>query len=298
MILEYEDAGCVFWGMFLGYSQFAQFVFMRWFKRNPSMIRPRIGITCDLTKRKYLEEPKERDRHSLMGAYVHVIQKAGGIPFLLPSMDDEKDALAFIEILDALVISGGGHDIDPGIFGERPIPECSPPNRKRADFELSICRGALSRDLPVLGICGGVQVLNVAAGGTLVQDIAAQLEGALVHIPEDAEKETYTFHPIEVLPSKLEATIGPGEYTVNSHHHQSVKDLGSGMRIAARSPDGVIEAIECTSCRFVLGVQWHPESMAAYEYGDSHTSEHIFARLIDEAREFTMDAGTRRFELA
>ncbi|MEE9255777.1 MAG: gamma-glutamyl-gamma-aminobutyrate hydrolase family protein [bacterium] len=262
------------------------------------MIRPRIGITCDLTQRKFPEEPKERDRHSLMDAYVHCITKAGGIPILLPSMEDEKDARSLIEMLDALVISGGGHDIDPELYGERHQPECGPPNAKRAGFELSICRGALSRDMPVLGICGGIQALNVAAGGTLIQDIGTQIDEPLPHIPEDTKKATYTYHPIEVLSSNLEATIGSGPYTVNSHHHQSVKDLGSGMRVAAQSPDGVIEAIECASCRFVLGVQWHPESMAAYGYGDSDTSEHIFARLIDEAREFATDAGARRFELA
>ncbi|HBK81425.1 MAG TPA: hypothetical protein DDZ83_17455 [Nitrospinae bacterium] len=262
------------------------------------MIRPRIGITCNLTKRRFPEEPFERDRHSLMDAYVHAISKAGGVPILLPSMEEEKDALSLIEVMDALVISGGGHDIDPEIFGEMRRPECGPPNAKRAGFELSICRGALSRDLPVLGICGGMQVLNVAAGGTLVQDIATQIDNPLVHLPEDTEKDTYTFHSIEALSSNLEATIGSGPHTVNSHHHQSVKDLGAGMRVAAKGADGVVEAIECVSCRFVLGVQWHPESMAAYGYGDSATSEHIFARLIGEARDFATDTGTRRFELA
>jgi len=262
------------------------------------MIRPRIGITCDLTKHRFPEEPLERDRHSLMDAYVYAIAKAGGVPILLPSMQEEKDVLSLIEMLDALVISGGGHDIDPELFGEQRQPECGPPNTKRAEFELSICRGALSRDLPVLGICGGVQVLNVAAGGSLVQDIATQINNPLWHLPENKQKTTYTFHSIEVLSPNLEAVIGSGPHTVNSHHHQSVKDLGSGMQVAARSADGVVEAIECVSCRFVLGVQWHPESMAAYGYGDSTTSDHVFARLIGKARDFAMDSGTRRFELA
>lgn len=262
------------------------------------MIRPRIGVTCDLNQRKFPEEPQERDRHTLMDAYVKAITKAGGVPILLPSLEDENDALALIDVFDALVISGGGHDIEPELFGERRIPECGPPNRKRDKFELSLCRGALSRDLPVLGICGGMQAVNVAAGGTLVQDIEAQLENPLPHIPKNPKKETYTYHPIEVLSSSLAATIGAGPYNVNSHHHQSVKDLGAGMRIAAEAADGVVEAIECASCRFVLGVQWHPESMSAYGYGDSEASDHIFARLIDEAREFAKDVGARRFELA
>ncbi|MFC1491206.1 gamma-glutamyl-gamma-aminobutyrate hydrolase family protein [Nitrospinota bacterium] len=262
------------------------------------MIRPRIGITCDLAKRKFPDKPRERDRHTLMDAYVLAVQKAGGVPLLLPSMDEEKDALACIEVLDALIISGGGHDVDPKIYGEKRRPGCGPPNSKRAGFELSICRGALSCDMPVLGICGGMQVLNVAAGGTLIQDIASEVENPLPHIPEDTEKATYTFHTVDVIASTLEATIGAGPHTVNSHHHQSVKDLGPGMRLAAKSEDGVVEAIECAPCRFVLGVQWHPESMAAYRYGDSGTSDHIFARLIAEARDYALDAGPRRFELA
>jgi putative glutamine amidotransferase len=265
---------------------------------NSQMIRPRIGVTCDLNQRVFPEEPVERDRHTLMDAYVQAITKAGGIPILLPSLEYENDAFALIDVFDAVIISGGGHDIDPGLFGERRIPECGPANGRRANFELSLCRGALSRDLPILGICGGMQAINVAAGGTLVQDIAAQFEDPLPHIPNDTKKETYTYHPIEVFSSSLEATIGSGPYNVNSHHHQSVKDLGSGMRIAAETADGVVEAIECASCRFVLGVQWHPESMSAYGYGDSEASDHIFARLIDEAREFAKNSGARRFELA
>ena len=233
-----------------------------------------------------------------MDAYVLTVQKSGGLPLLLPSLDNECSALAYLDSLDALIISGGGHDIDPEVFGEKRLPECGPPNSKRAEFELSICRGALSRDMPVLGICGGMQVLNVAAGGTLVQDIDAQWEKPLHHRPKNSKKDTYTFHPVEILSSNLEAIIGSGPHTVNSHHHQSVKELGPGMRKAAQSPDGVIEAIECVSHRFILGVQWHPESMAAYEYGDSLTSEHLFARLIDEARDYALDAGVRRYELA
>lgn len=262
------------------------------------MIRPRIGITCDLNKRKFPEEPKERDRHCLMDAYVSAVQKAGGLPLLLPSLEEECSALAYLDGLDALIVSGGGHDISPEAFGEKRMPQCGPPNPKRADFELSICRGALSRDMPVLGICGGMQVLNVAAGGTLIQDIAKQVEKPIQHIPKNPKRTTYTFHPVEVLSSNLEAIIGSGPHSVNSHHHQSVKDLGPGMRLAAKSPDGVVEAIECVSHRFVLGVQWHPESMAAYGYGDSLTSEHLFARLIHEAREYALDAGARRYELA
>ncbi len=260
------------------------------------MSRPRIGVTCDLTQREFPEAPKRRDRHVLMNAYIEAVLKAGGIPLLLPSVEEEADALAFLEGLDALVISGGDHDLDPELYGEKRMPQCGPLNPKRGNFELRLCRGALACDMPILGICGGMQVVNVAAGGTLIQDIAAQVKNALPHRPA-GKGATYTYHPVEILPSLLEETIGAGPHTVNSHHHQSVKALGPGMRLSAQSPDGVVEAIECASCRFVVGVQWHPESMSAYGLGDSLAAEHIFARLVGEARDYALEAGARRSEV-
>jgi len=262
------------------------------------MSRPRIGITCDLGKREFPEKPKERDRHILMDAYIEAVLKAGALPFLLPSVAEEQDAVAFLDGIDALVISGGGHDIDPDSYGEKRLPACGPPNAKRGLTELALCRSAMSRDMPVLGICGGMQVISVAGGGTLYQDIASQVKGALAHRPPNPKKATYTYHEVDILPSILGETVGEGPITVNSHHHQSVKELGEGMRLTARSPDGVVEAIECASCRFVVGVQWHPESMASYGLGDSLTAEHLFARLAGEAREYVMYAGDRSHELA
>ena len=260
------------------------------------MSRPRVGITCDLSRRDFPEPPHQRDRHVLMDAYVEAVRKAGGVPLLLPAVD-ESDALSFLEGIDALIISGGGHDLDPETFGEKRLPECGPDNPRRGGFELALSRAALGRDIPQLGICGGMQVLNVAAGGTLFQDISAQVPGALPHKPEDEKKATYAFHEVEVLSSHLEEIIGPGPHQVNSAHHQSVKDLAPGMRLAARSADGVVEAIEGPSHRFVLGVQWHPESMTVHGYGESRRAAHLFARLVDEARIFALEADARRGEV-
>ncbi|MBI3127115.1 MAG: gamma-glutamyl-gamma-aminobutyrate hydrolase family protein [Candidatus Tectomicrobia bacterium] len=258
------------------------------------MSRPRIGITCDINQREFPDEPRMRDRHYLMDAYIQAVLKSGGVPLLLPAVTEEADALAFLDGIDALIISGGGHDIRPETYGEKRLPHCGPLNPKREEFELAVCRGALSCDMPILGICGGMQVINVATGGTLVQDISAEVRGALPHRP--GRGATYTFHPIEILPSFLEETLGGGPHLVNSHHHQSVKEVGPGMRVTARSADGVIEAIECASCRFVMGVQWHPESMSAYGLGDSVSAEHLFARLLDEARDYALEAGAYQSE--
>ncbi|MEK6709783.1 MAG: gamma-glutamyl-gamma-aminobutyrate hydrolase family protein [Nitrospinota bacterium] len=258
------------------------------------MSRPRIGVTCDLNQREFPEEPRMRDRHYVMDAYVQAVLKSGGVPLLLPSVSGETDAMAFLDGIDALIITGGGHDIRPEAYGAKRLAHCGPANPKREAFELALCRCSLACDMPILGVCGGMQVLNVATGGTLVQDIGAEIKGALPH--RSGKSATYVFHPVEVLSSFLEETIGPGPHLVNSHHHQSVKEVGPGMRVSAASADGVVEAIECASCRFVMGVQWHPESMAAYGLGDSLSAEHLFARLLDEARDYAVEAEARRTE--
>ena len=256
------------------------------------MTRPRIGITCDLSEKKAADEPRKRDLHLLKGAYVESVRKAGGIPLLLPSLDDHLAALSYLDAVDALIISGGGHDIDPRLYGEKIRPGCGRLNPKRSEFEIAICREALSRDMPLLGICGGIQVLNVAAGGTLIQDTRSEVKHSLPHRPPD-EKASYTFHEIDVFPSCLEETIGAGPHTVNSSHHQAVRELAPGFRLTARSADGIVEGIESNSHCFVLGVQWHPEAMSAYGLGHAVTAEHLLARLIDEAGDHARDPAGR-----
>ena len=191
------------------------------------MKRPRIGITCDVGKRNYPEEPKVRPRHVLMDAYVESVIKAGGAPLLLPAVEDEQASVSLILGIDGLIISGGGHDIDPMLYGEERLPECSPTNPKRETAEMAACRGAMSRDMPVLGICGGMQVINIAAGGTLYQDIPSQVAGALTHRPRNTDENTYTFHEIEIGESILGEVLGASS-VVNSHHHQSAREVGPG----------------------------------------------------------------------
>lgn len=254
------------------------------------MLRPRIGITCDLGARNFPEAPRERPRHLLMDAYVEAVLKAGGAPLLLPAVEDERAGAAALEGVDGLIISGNACDIDPALYGEERLPACNPPNPRREAAEMASCRAAMARDMPVLGICGGMQVLNVAAGGALWQDIPSQIEGALPHAPKNPDKNTYVFHEVEVEDSILREILGSAS-EVNSHHHQSAREAGPGVRVSARTADGVVEAIECPSHRFVVGVQWHPESMSAYGSADGEGAGRLFARFVDEARAFAEENG-------
>lgn len=252
-------------------------------------MRPRIGITCDLGERGFPEAPRKRPRHLLMDAYVEAVLKAGGAPLLLPAVEDERAAAAALAGVRGLIISGNGRDLDPSLYGEERLPACGAANPRRETAEMAACRAAMSRDMPVLGICGGMQVLHVAAGGALWQDVPSQVADALPHAPENPEESTYVFHEIAVEDSVLREILG-ARSTVNSHHHQSAREAGPGVRVSARTADGLIEAVECPSHRFVVGVQWHPESMSAYGSADHEGAGCLFARFVDEARAFAEES--------
>lgn len=158
-----------------------------------------------------------------------------------------------------MVLTGGG-DVDPQMYGEDPIPNMGSIDPKRDHFELEITRWALGIGKPVLAICRGHQVLNVAAGGTLYQDIPSQIKGSIKH--RGKAPVYYPSHKVRVQEgSKLHGMFEKAELGVNSFHHQAVKDLGEGLVATAWAPDGVIEAMELPGETFVLGVQWHPERM-------------------------------------
>lgn len=147
----------------------------------------------------------------------------------------------------------GGDDISPEYFGEEPHPKLKQVNPARDRMDMLLARAVLAEGKPALGVCLGVQLLNVAAGGTLVQDLPSQVEGSLEH-------SGGTSHPVRVEPgTRLASLLGEGEVRVNSFHHQAVKRLGRGFRVSARAEDGVVEALEREGEGFVVGVQWHPE---------------------------------------
>ena len=217
------------------------------------MSRPAVGIT--------LGDGGRPGFHAVREDYVRSVEQAGAVPIALPAIGAE-DAAALLDRLDGLLLSGGA-DLDPALFGQAPHPKLGPVSRRRDDFELALTRAALRRDLPILAICRGHQVLNVATGGTLIQDIPSLVKGANVH---DARGPRWRrAHRVEVAPrSLLREILGQDTILVNSFHHQAVDRLGEGLVVSARSPeDGIVEGLEMPARRFVVAVQWHPESFWA-----------------------------------
>jgi putative glutamine amidotransferase len=191
-----------------------------------------------------------------------VIHAGGDARTIEPSVHVE-DALAGI---DGLLLTGGG-DVDPSRYGEPAHPAFEAAETGRDEFEIALVRAARARQVPILAICRGVQVLNVACGGTLVQDIPTQLHGALAHSLPAPPHESYFFaHEVWLEKDSLLSTLmrerllDADSCEVNSRHHQAVKDLAPGFKVSATAPDGVIEAIEDPAVPFCLGVQWHPEN--------------------------------------
>ena len=194
----------------------------------------------------------------LQERYARAIQQAGAIPLVLPIVSSRATLRRVIESLDGIVVSGGNFDIHPKYYGERAIERLGNIREERTEFELGLISLALERDMPVLGICGGAQAINVALGGSLVQDIAAQIHGAMEH--QQSGLKDRGGHAVKVVAgTKLRRIVGRESLEVNTTHHQSVKKLGKGLIVNAAAEDRVIEGIESRQHTFVLGVQWHPE---------------------------------------
>jgi putative glutamine amidotransferase len=190
--------------------------------------------------------------------YVQAVQRAGGRPVLLPpDPEDAKDPSGILELLDALVVTGGAGDLDPDLYGDERHPETGPIQEERDAYELALVRGALERGMPILGICRGMQILNVAYGGTIEQ----HLPDVLGHEEHRHTPGTFADHEVRLDPDSLAArAAGVSRTPVKSHHHQGIKSVGSGLAVTGRdAEDDSVEAIEDPSCSFVLGVLWHPE---------------------------------------
>lgn len=232
------------------------------------MSRPKIGLTLDA------EPPGGYSKlpwYALRENYCAAVEQAGGLPLLLPH--EPERAGDYLDLLDGIVVTGGAFDIDPALFGADSRHQTVTTKDRRTQFELALTRSAIARDLPVLGICGGQQLLNVALGGTLVQHIPDEIADALAH--EQPNPRDQPGHVVRVTPGTLLARIvNATEIPVNSAHHQAVKSVAGTVVVNAVAPDGVIEGIEDTSKRFCLGVQWHPE------YSISPADPAIFAAFI------------------
>jgi putative glutamine amidotransferase len=196
--------------------------------------------------------------------YILTLTNAGAIPWLVPLVDDET-LRGIYESLDGVFLPGGA-DIDPASYGSAPHPLCEKTDKDRDRVELALARWAMEDGKPVLGVCRGMQLMNLAAGGTLYQDLAEQMAGSIKHdyFPYGGSnvRRDYLAHAVEVAPgSKLAGVFGSGELKVNSMHHQGVRDIGSGLRSVATAPDGLVEGLEGSNGNYVVGVQWHPEAL-------------------------------------
>ena len=237
------------------------------------MGKPVVGITTYLTTAAW--GAWNLDAALVPAAYVRFVTQAGGVPLLVPPGASYEETL---DSVDGLIFSGGS-DLDPALYGARPHSETDGWVRERDDFELGLMQAALERDVPLLAICRGSQVLNVALGGDLEQ-----------HVPDrvhtNVHKETpgvFADHGVDVLPgTKLSSILGD-HADVKSHHHQGYGELGTGLRAAARASDDTVEALEDPARRFALGVLWHPEE------GEDLA---LFAALVREAGEYRKSLAT------
>ncbi|HWA43702.1 MAG TPA: gamma-glutamyl-gamma-aminobutyrate hydrolase family protein [Hypericibacter adhaerens] len=234
--------------------------------------RPTIGVTLDS------EEPGGYSKfpwYAVRQNYADAVVKAGGLPLFLPH---EPDQVAdYLALIDGLVVTGGAFDIDPSLFGAKDKHPTVKLKGRRTEFEWKITQAAVAADLPVLGICGGQQLLNVVLGGTLIQHIPDEVEGPLAH--EQPNPRNEPGHSVRIVSGTLLHKItGAASLAVNSAHHQAAKSVGPGILVDATAEDGVIEGIEDPRHRFVLGVQWHPE------FSITKGDEKIFKAFVDAAK--------------
>jgi putative glutamine amidotransferase len=234
-------------------------------------VKPTIGFDPDVRVR----EPELGERQELLRDYTDAVAAAGGVSVILPLTADPAMVDELLDRIDGLVLTGG-QDLDPSVYGATPHPETDPMYPSRQLFAIELARAALRRRLPILGICGGHQLVNVACGGDLIQ-----------HLPDDGPRGTAhrigrdtTKHFVKIVPhTRLAHILRTNEIEVNSHHHQAIGRLGGGLIASARSADGTIEGVERTAEPFLICVQWHPERLAAKD--ERHLA--LFEALVNAA---------------
>ncbi|HVB74373.1 MAG TPA: gamma-glutamyl-gamma-aminobutyrate hydrolase family protein [Ktedonobacteraceae bacterium] len=219
-------------------------------------MRPLIGIPCHAD---FLDGSR-RPVYCNNRAYVHAIENAGGVPILIPILNDLSMLDTLLSRLDGLLLSGGA-DIEPSQYGEGAHPLSDVPDRELDEIELLLASWALQEDIPTLGVCRGMQLLNVALGGTLYQDVSNLRPGSLKHSQRDKPRD-FLAHRVNILPgSHMERLLGGGSFMVNSLHHQAVKEPGRGVVISGQAEDGVAEMLEVPDRRFMVAAQFHPEEI-------------------------------------
>lgn len=220
---------------------------------------------------------KEYKEYHINKCYTEAILSAGGLPVILSVTIDKGIIKEYIEQIDGLLLTGGA-DVDPLIYGENPLPATGEIDPERDIFELELVKHAYQEKLAILGICKGCQIINIAMGGTLYQDLFNQRKGILKHNQE--APRWYPTHRVNIKKdSYLYKIINQETIKVNSIHHQSIKDVSPNFNISAVAEDGVIEAIEIRAQRFILGVQWHPETM----WKNSRENFYIFREFVKQS---------------
>src|SRR5262245_4860292 len=239
--------------------------------------RPIIGIPCGAYPDSWYT-PTNGNAIS----YLRAIEAAGGVPALVHLTHDAEALETHYQRRDALLLAGG-EDVHPAFYGVEPHPKLGKPNPFQDEVELMLARRAAADRMPILGICRGVQLLNVALGGTLYQDIPAEVAGALDHEESTGRRDmAYLAHPITLEgDSWLAGRLDADELIVNTLHHQALQEVAPGLRVIGRAPDGVVEAVEGSGPGFVVGVQCHPEEL--WERADERWAR-MFAGFVEAAR--------------
>lgn len=238
------------------------------------MTKPLIGIGSDV-----LSPPGTRESAFAYLTYVEALRRAGAIPVVIPPQPE--NAAELVHELDGLLLAGG-YDCDPSVYGDQVHPTAELMDARRQANDLSLAKSARDSGIPTLGICLGLQVMNVAAGGTLVQDINSEVDTEIEHASEPEDRARHDVLIEEG--TRLAGMLADRELNVNSSHHQAIRDVGDGLRVTAHAPDGVIEGLEDPKHPFYVGVQWHPEDMT----GESSAGS-IFGAFVDAARRYAAE---------
>lgn len=218
---------------------------------------------------------EKKDSCWMLPGYMQGLEACGALPLVLPLTTDEGVLADALRLCDGLLLTGG-HDIDPALYGQAPLPQCGVLCPARDKMEVYLLRAALAADKPVLGICRGIQLLNAVLGGTLYQDLPTQHPSDVTHVmtpPYDR-----AVHTVEILPGTLLADLcGAGTLAVNSYHHQAVDKAAPGLQVMAQAPDGLVEAVRLPGKAFVVAVQWHPE----FSYKNDACSKALLQAFVD-----------------
>lgn len=235
-------------------------------------MKPVIGIGSDIE-----QTSERRSRAFAFNTYIDSLRRAGAIPVIIPPQPE--NAAEIVAELDGILLAGG-EDCDPKLYGEERHPTTETMDPRRQENDVTLARAARERGIPTLGICLGVQVMNVAAGGTLIQDIDSELGTEVEHVsnPENRVRHDVILEDDTRLRSIL---TGPKQINVNSSHHQAIKDVGRGFRVTAEAPDGIVEGLEDPDHPFYVGVQWHPEDMPG-----ENSASRLFGAFVEAARKY------------